>query len=183
MMFDGAFHVPSWLRQLSVHPIDLIVHCRREEGGQFGPPSDAAMALAGWLLADVVRAEREAKRAGSPLSMGGVITRLLAGSQLPSEQLAESIGRMTGGDITFDMFERAAAGVPDDGALAALPVPETEAPLRPVLGETASGPLWKARRGARQVEVDGGFGIRMNMSFAAAALLRDQLNRALEPQL
>lgn len=58
MVFDGAFHVPSWLRQLSVHPIDLIVHCRREEGGEYGPPSEAAVALDAYVTFDGRRRTR-----------------------------------------------------------------------------------------------------------------------------
>lgn len=183
MLFDGAFHVPSWLRQLNIHPVDLVRHCRQEEGGEYGPPSQGQIALAEWLLADTVRAEREARRAGSPLSMGGVITRLLAGAITPSDQLVESIGHMTGGAVTLAMFNREAADVPVDGALAALPVTERAAAVdpspAPVLGETASGPLWTAQLRRKRIIVSGGLGIDMKMELSAGARLHAALGAAL----
>lgn len=188
MLFDGAFHVPSWLRQLAIHPIDLIAHCRREEGGAYGLPSEGAIALAEWLLADTERAECEARRAGSPLSMGGVITRLLAGSILPSSPLAESIGTMTGGAVTFAMFERAAADVPAESALAALPVPDQAEGFvdvgrtdrrKAILGETPSGPLFTADRCADVIQVRG-LGVQLHMGLSAATRLRDTLTAALK---
>lgn len=179
MLFDGAFHVPSWLRQLAIGPMDLIVHCRREEGGEYGPPSQGAVALAEWLLADAVRAEKEARRAGSPLSMGGVVTRLLAGSMEPSAPLAESIGRMTGGAVDQAAFERVADGVPAECALAAEPIPELERAAPPaVLGEVPSGPLFEAERDGRVIVVRG-LGVTLRTSEAAAKRLRDTLTAAI----
>jgi hypothetical protein len=188
MLFDGAFHVPGWLRQLAIQPIDVIAHCRREEGGEFGPPTQGTIALAEWLLADTVRAEREARKPGSPLSMGGVINRLLAGSIVPSEQLAESIGIMTGGKVTFDMFEREAENIPTETALAAIPVPDDaegfvdcgrRAGHRSVLGETPSGPLFTADRCADIIQVHG-LGVQLRMGLSAATRLRDTLSAALK---
>ncbi len=182
MTFDGAFHVPTWLRQLAVQPIDLIAHCRREEGGTYSPPTQGAVALAEWLLADAVRAEREANRPGSPLSMGGVINRLLAGAIVPSDQLAESIGQMTGGKVNLAMFEREASDVPAENALAALPVPDAEPAPRPepVLGQTAPGPLWTARLKGKRILVSGGLGVDLAMEPSAGARLHATLGAALK---
>lgn len=183
MVIDGAFHVPSWLRQLAIHPMDLIAHCRREEGGEFGMPTQGAVILAQWLLDDAERAERAARQAGSPLSMGGVITRVLAGSIVPSQALVESLGGMTGGAVTFDLFEREAQDMPESSELAALPVagpdPESQSVAQPVLGAIAPGPLWTARTKGKRIIVSGGFGIDMAMDAPAGATLYATLGRAL----
>jgi hypothetical protein len=175
MLFDGAFVVPSWLRQLAIQPVDLITHCRREEGAPAASVSAGALGLAEWLLADAVRAEREARTPGSPLSMGGVITRLLAGTAVPGDEQAAAIERMTDGDVAWSAWSRVALdGAPGDA-------PEREPEPEPVLGETASGPLWQARSKGRVIEVDGGFGIVMRMSRAAGAQLHSTLGAILTP--
>jgi hypothetical protein len=177
MLFDGAFHVPSWLRQLAIVPVDLIEHCRREEGAGPGLVSLGALGLAKWLLDDVVRAEREARTPGSPLSMGGVITRLLAGTAFPGDEQAAAIERMTGGEVVWSSW--IVTSNEQAGGLAPEPMPEPEAPAEPVLGQTASGPLWTARLDRKRIIVSGGLAIDMAMELSAGACLHASLGAAL----
>jgi hypothetical protein len=165
VIFDGAFHVPSWCRDLKIEPEHLIKHCQREEGVQ-NTPSAGALALAKWLLDDIDRADREKARPGSPLSMGGVINRLLAGVITPSQQLAESLGHLTGGAVTLEMFDRpgtgaamAAAILPDD------PPPPMASPIR----------VYPARD---LVEIEAG-DFTLRTTIAAASLLGKRLVAAL----
>jgi hypothetical protein len=176
MVFDGTFHLPSWC--VGNGPEHLIRHCQLEIGAA-SEPSVAAIALATWITDDPERAKREAARPGSPLSMGGVITRLLAGEIEPSGPLAESLGQMTAGAVRFEDFGRTGRGV----ALEAVAVPEPSAPPRAttagVLGETPPGPLFSAGRaqdGAIEVR---GLGLTFRLGRSGALALRDQLGRAL----
>jgi hypothetical protein len=175
MVFDGAFHLPSWC--VGQGPEHLIRHCQLEIG-RSGEPSVAVVALANWIVEDPERAAREAQRTSSPLSMGGVITRLLAGEIEPSEQLAESLARMTAGAVKHDEFVRAALGV----AIEAVQVPEPPAPAKTmdgVLGETPPGPLFragKAHDGAIEVR---GLGLTFRLGRSGAFALREQLGQAL----
>lgn len=178
MVFDGAFHLPSWCKGQG--PEHLIRHCQLENG-RWAEPSAAVVALASWIVEDPERAEREAQRPGSPLSMGGVITRLLAGEIDPSEQLAESLAQMMGGAVKLEEFTRFTRGL----AIEAVEVPEPPAsmpvrkPTSGVLGETPPGPLFsagKARNGAIEVR---GLGVTFSLGRSAALALRDQLGQAL----
>lgn len=201
MLFDGAFHVPSWALEgpEEERPARLIRHCQIEEAAPYGSePSEAVHALATWLVNNPDRAKREADRPGSPLTMGGVMTRLIAGTILPSEQLAESIGAMTGGAVTFDKFEHPArakipvfpAGTPwsdtSPGALAkdwAAPERQLARGAREaqpgVLGVTPSGPLFTAERGVDGIINVRGLGATLHLDRVAAEFLKTKLEAAL----
>ncbi len=179
MLFDGAFVLPSWLRQLAIIPADVIEHCRREEGAPAGPASAAALALAEWLLDDAVRAEREARTPGSPLSMGGVMTRLLAGVTLPGEEQAAAIERMTGGRVPWAAWSTPSnthvAGSPAAPAAEADPLPKA------MLGETAAGPLWTARARGDRIELASAFGVALDMHHHAGEKLWRDLTAIFAP--
>lgn len=191
MVFNGAFHIPSWLLNGVFGPESLIAHCRREEGVS-ADPNAGSLALARWLMDDPERAAREAQRAGSPLSMGGVINRLVAGAVLPSEPLARSIEQMTDGAVGWALWGRAVPSL--DFARDERDVLTGEPPLDcardesdkaeavdaawSVLGETPSGPLFRVTKAGGVVEVEG-FGLTLRTSVAAASMLRDRLAAAL----
>lgn len=175
MIFDGAFHLPSWC--VGKEPEHLIRHCQLEIG-RMGQPSMAVVALASWIVEDPERAEREAQKPGSPLSMGGVITRLIAGEIEPSEPLAESLGRMTAGAVRLEDFHNPADGCAIDAVQTPEPAPART--LTPgVLGETPSGPLFsagEAQDGAIEVR---GLGVTFRLGRSGALALHGQLGQAL----
>jgi hypothetical protein len=174
MVFDGAFHIPSWCRPgtqegLNVGPEHLIRHCQREEGVD-GDPNAGAAALAAWLMADFDRADREARRPGSPLSMGGAINRLLAGAILPSDPLAASIETMTGGAVHWRAWNWPAQGLAMDAA---------QIPADPPPPDKASCERVAVERHDESVEIFGLGAFTLRTSIAAAAMLHDGLAVAL----
>lgn len=176
--FDGAL------------PIEVCAWAMDSAGADPDQQLNAgALALAGWLVANPEEARERAKRPTSALCMADVITRILAGMVIPSDQLGEALGQMTKGAVTLAAFSkpapalaadlvRARGDVAFDAIAATIERAERDEPAPPVLGETPAGRLITCRRKGSAFEVRG-FGGSVRLGRSAAAALHAELGREL----
>lgn len=152
----------------------LILNARAEAGSD-APVSEGSVQLAEWIER---HADPVAAIEASPLSIaaggGARVFALLAGALLPSSDLAETIGRETGGAVEPRAFWRQTEEslYRADAAAEATP---------PVLGEVPPGPLFVAQVIGGAVRIRG-MGGQIDLSIAAVQALCVAISRALDRQ-